>query len=183
MQQRFPIKNLTFCALCIALCTVLPMAFHAFPNGGVVFCPMHIPVFLCGLACGWPYGLICGLLGPAISALLTSMPPAAMLPIMTVELSAYGLISGLLMHFIRTGKTAADIYSSMLPAILIGRILAGLSAAFLFGSKTVTSVGAWATTYFVTNLPGTAIQLVLLPLLVLALMKVHLIPPRYTEKP
>ena len=27
---------------------------------------MHIPVLLCGLICGWQYGLVCGLLGPAL---------------------------------------------------------------------------------------------------------------------
>ena len=29
-------------------------------GAGMIFLPMHIPVLLCGLACGWPYGLICG---------------------------------------------------------------------------------------------------------------------------
>ena len=182
MKQMFSIKNLVFCALCVALCTVLPMAFHAIPNAGSVFCPMHIPVFLCALACGWPYGLVCGLIGPLISSLTTGMPPAAILPVMTVELSVYGLVSGLLMRFVHTKYTYADIYISMVPAILIGRIFAGLSAAFIFGSKSITSIGAWVTSYFVTNLPGTAIQLVLIPLLVIALMKMRLIPQRYPRK-
>lgn len=181
MKRRFPVKNLVFCALCIALCTVLPMAFHAIPNAGAVFCPMHIPVFLCALACGWPYGLLCGLVGPLISGLTTGMPTAAMIPVMTVELSAYGLISGLLMHFVRTKSSYADMYISMTLAIMTGRILAGLSAAFIFGSRNITSISAWLTTYFVTNLPGTAIQLVLLPLLVFALMKMRLIAPRYPQ--
>lgn len=182
MKQKYFIKNLVFCALCIALCTVLPMAFHAIPNAGSVFCPMHIPVFLCALACGWPYGMVCGLIGPLISSLTTGMPPAAILPVMTVELSVYGLVSGLLMRFVHTKSAYADIYISMVPAILIGRVFAGLSAAFVFGSQSITSIGAWVTSYFVTNLPGTAIQLVLIPLLVIALMKMRLIPQRYPSK-
>lgn len=80
-----PVKKLTFTAVCAALCLVLPMAFHSIPNAGTVFLPMHIPVLLCGLICGWPFGLICGIIGPFISSVITSMPPAAMLPSMMVE--------------------------------------------------------------------------------------------------
>ena len=67
------IKNLIVAAMCAALCVVLPMAFHAIPNAGGIFLPMHIPVLLCGFLCGWPYGLCCGLLGPALSSALTGI--------------------------------------------------------------------------------------------------------------
>ena len=77
MKKTVNAKNLAFCALCIALCVVLPMAFHAIANAGMIFLPMHIPVLLCGLACGWPYGLICGVLGPLLSGVLTGMPGPA----------------------------------------------------------------------------------------------------------
>ena len=48
MKKTVNAKNLAFCALCIALCVVLPMAFHAIANAGMIFLPMHIPVLLCG---------------------------------------------------------------------------------------------------------------------------------------
>ena len=121
MKKTFSAKNLAFCALCIALCVVLPMAFHAIANAGPIFLPMHIPVLLCGLACGWPYGLVCGLLGP---------------------------------------------------------VLSGVCKALIFAPATFT-VAAWATTSFVTGLPGIAIQLVLLPSLVVALTKARLLRVRY----
>ena len=35
--------NLIVAAMCAALCVVLPMAFHAIPNAGSIFLPMHIP--------------------------------------------------------------------------------------------------------------------------------------------
>ena len=54
------VKKTVFTAICVALCVVLPIAFHAFPNGGSVFSPMHIPALLCGLICGARYGLLCG---------------------------------------------------------------------------------------------------------------------------
>ena len=65
-------KNLVITAFCIALCIVLPMAFHAI-GAGATFLPMHIPVLLCGLLCGWPFGAACGLIGPLLSSLLTGI--------------------------------------------------------------------------------------------------------------
>lgn len=53
-MQLSATKKLVFCAICVALCVVLPMAFHAL-GSGTVFLPMHVPVLLCGLVCTWPY--------------------------------------------------------------------------------------------------------------------------------
>ena len=92
------VKKTVFTAICVALCVMLPIAFHAFPNGGSVFSPMHIPALLCGLICGARYGLLCGLLGPLLSSLLTGMPGPAYMPQMMIELAAYGFIAGLLKH-------------------------------------------------------------------------------------
>ena len=122
MKKTVNAKNLAFCALCIALCVVLPMAFHAIANAGMIFLPMHIPVLLCGLACGWPYGLICGVLGPLLSGVLTGMPGPAVLPGMMVECGVYGLVCGLMMLRVHTGKLYADLYISQITAMLLGRV-------------------------------------------------------------
>ena len=89
-------KKAIICAIMIAMCVVLPMAFHAIPNAGSIYLPMHIPVLLCGLVTGWPYGLLCGIAGPIMSYLITAMPGIGYLPQMVIELAAYGLITGLL---------------------------------------------------------------------------------------
>ena len=60
------VKKMVFTAVCAALCLVLPMAFHSVPNAGSIFLPMHIPVLLCGLICGWKYGLAVGLILPVL---------------------------------------------------------------------------------------------------------------------
>ena len=86
-MQLSATKKLVFCAICVALCVVLPMAFHAL-GSGTVFLPVHVPVLLCGLVCTWPYGVVCGLLGPLLSSVLTGMPAAAVLPSMMAELAA-----------------------------------------------------------------------------------------------
>lgn len=65
MQTMSTVKKSIITAVCIALCYVLPLLFHGIQGAGQIFCPMHIPVFLCGLVCGWQFGLLCGLAGPA----------------------------------------------------------------------------------------------------------------------
>ena len=170
-------KKLTLAAVCIALCVVLPIAFHSIPDGGSVFLPMHIPVLLCGLVCGWPNGLVCGLMGPLLSSILTGMPPAAILPAMMVECGTYGLVSGLMLKWVRTGKLYADLYIALVAAMLAGRVLSGIAKVLIFmpGMK----LAAWVTASFVTAIPGIAIQLVLLPAIILALERAKLIPKRY----
>lgn len=171
------IKRLTLSALCIALCVVLPMAFHVIPNAGQVMLPMHIPVLLCGLVCGWQYGLLCGILGPLVSSVLTGMPPAAMLPGMMVECGMYGCVGGLLMARVRTGSLYADLYICLPVAMLAGRVISGIVKALILTPG--LSFTAWATASFVTALPGISIQLILLPTLIVALTRSGLIPARY----
>ena len=125
------IKRLTLTALCVALCVVLPMAFHMIPNAGSVMLPMHIPVLLCGLVCGWQYGLLCGILGPLVSSVLTGMPPAAILPGMMVECGMYGCVGGLMMERVRTGSLYGDIYISLPVAMLAGRVISGIVKALI----------------------------------------------------
>ena len=55
------VKQSIITAVCIALCVVLPMAFHSIPQAGMIYCPMHIPVLICGIVCAPQYAVICGL--------------------------------------------------------------------------------------------------------------------------
>jgi len=154
------------------------MALHTIPNAGTLLSPMHLPVLLCGLVCGWPFGLFCGLAGPTLSCLITGMPGLGYLPTMMVELALYGLISGAMMQLVRTRHLMADLYISLLTAMLTGRILTGVARALIFAAGTY-SWKAWATGYFVSSFPGIILQLLLLPILYMALQRAHLIPARY----
>ena len=180
MQKMSAVKKSIITAVCIALCVVLPQAFHAVPNAGAIYLPMHIPVLLCGLICGWSYGLLCGLAGPALSALLTGMPPAAVLPGMLVECGVYGLAAGLLMQLVRTKHLYADLYISLAAAMLLGRVVSGIAKALIFSAGSY-SMASWVVGSFVTALPGIVIQLALLPSIVYALMRARLIPQRYPK--
>lgn len=173
------VKKSILTAVCIALCVVLPQAFHAIPNAGAVYLPMHIPVLLCGLICGAPYGLLCGLAGPVLSHLFTGMPPIGMLPSMLIECAVYGLIAGIMMA-VKTRKLYADLYLSLITAMLAGRIVSGIAKALIFSAGEY-SMTLWVTGSFVTSLPGIIIQLALIPTIVFALMKARLIPERYPK--
>ena len=180
MKELLSIKKVVVTAMCTALCIVLPLAFHMIPNFGSVFSPMHLPVLLCGLICGWPLGLICGLLGPALSSLITGMPAAPYLPPMMVELAVYGIVSGLLYGHVRTKSIYSDLYISLIPAMLIGRVIAGLARALILTPGGFT-FAMWASSYFAKSLPGIIVHLILIPGIVIALEKAKLIPIRYSK--
>ena len=167
-------KRMILAGLCIALGIVLPVAFHSVANAGSIFLPMHIPVLLCGLICGWPYGLACGVLAPLLSSLITGMPPMAFLPSMLCELAVYGFVSGLLMRYVKTGKLLADLYISLVGAMLLGRLVLGLLNAVIFRAGEY-SIAVWTTSAFVTALRGILLQIASIPVLVFALKKAKLI--------
>ena len=160
---------------------MLPLLFHGIQGAGQIFCPMHIPVFLCGLVCGWQFGLLCGLAGPALSSALCGMPPVSILPSMMIELAVYGLIAGLMMRCVRTRHVYADLYISLIVAIVAGRVVNGLVNALIFARGSY-SMATWVAGSVVKSWPGTVIQLVFIPSIVFALMKARLIPERYPKE-
>ena len=181
-NKMTPMVKCAVTAVCIALCVVLPMALHAIPNAGTLLSPMHLPVLLCGMICGWQYGLACGLMGPMLSSFITGMPSIGYLPTMMVELAIYGLVTGLMMKLIHTRNLLADIYISLIAAMLTGRIITGMVRGLIFSAGSY-SWKIWATGYFVSSFPGIVLQLILIPMLYLSLQKAHLIPVRnYSEK-
>ncbi len=176
------VKKACICSFCIALCYVLPLAFHAL-GLGAAFSPLHLPALLCGVVCGWPYGAFCGVAGPVISSLLGGMPSAAQLPYMIPELAVYGLCAGVLFGLIRTGKTLPDLYLSLLPAMALGRVAGGAArAVYYLSTAREYSIALWAGGYLVQTLPGALLQAAVIPALVLTLTKAKLIPERYPEK-
>lgn len=173
------VKKLVYTAVCTALCLVLPLLFHSVPNAGAIFSPMHIPVLLCGLACGWPWGAVCGLLGPLVAS-ISGMPPLAKVPNMAMECATYGLVAGLMMKYVRTKFTVADLYISIITAMAMGRVVNGLAKTFIFAPGTPPF--AWVTTSLITGIPGIVMQLIVVPVVVLALTRAKLIPQRYPKQ-
>ena len=95
-----------------------------------------------------------------------------------VECAAYGLTTGLMLRLVRTGKTYADLYLSLVAAMLVGRLVSGVTKALFFMAGQYT-MQAWIAASFVTALPGIVLQLAVVPSIVYYLMRAGLIPQRY----
>ena len=64
MKENTGLRKTTLAALFLAIGLILPFITMQIPAVGKMLCPMHIPVLLCGYVCGWPYGLIVGIITP-----------------------------------------------------------------------------------------------------------------------
>jgi niacin transporter len=100
---------------------------------------------------------------------------AAALPGMLCELAVYGLVSGAVGRLVHTKNRTVNIYIALVCAMLAGRVTAGLVNGFIFQAGKY-SLQMWLSASFVTALPGILAQLVLLPILVLALSKAGIKP-------
>lgn len=170
------IVRLVYAALCLALALVLPFLTGQIPEIGKMLCPMHLPVLLCGFLCGWPWGLAVGIIAPLMRSAIFQMPilyPVAIS--MAFELGAYGAVSGLL--FRALPKKKIYIFVSLIAAMLVGRVVMGLANTVLLTVKGNTyTFAAFLTAAFAQAFPGILLQLVLVPVLVMALQRARLLP-------
>ena len=163
-------KNLVLSALFIALGLVLPFLTGQIPQVGSMLLPMHLPVLLCGLICGWKYGGTVGFILPLLRYALFGMPPIFPTGIsMAFELAAYGLIVGLLYSKSRWQCVIA-LYRCLFIAMVGGRVVWGIVRILL------TGVAGEAFTWqmfmagaFLNAIPGIVLQLIFIPALMVAL--------------
>lgn len=169
------VKNVVNAALCLALCMALPFLTGQIPQIGSALSPMHIPVLLCGFICGWPYGLIVGLIAPILRFLLFGMPPIFPTGIaMSFELAAYGMVCGIL--YKKLSKTIPNIYFSLIGSMLAGRIVWGIAMGVIAGvGKAQFSFQAFLAGAFLKAVPGIICHIILIPIIVIALQKAHFI--------
>ena len=162
-----PIRRLTWSAMCLALCLLLPFLTGQIPQIGSALCPMHLPVLLAGFLCGPWWALLVGLTAPLLRNLLFSMPPLLTAIAMSFELATYGAVSGVLYR--RLSKNLAGVYLSLITAMISGRIIWGIVRVAMTG---VFGEGfTWAMFLaggFTTAIPGIIVQLILIPILVTA---------------
>ena len=174
IKSMFPLKKLVLAALFLALGLMLP--FLTGPALGSIFLPMHLPILLCGLILGGPWGLFIGFLCPLLRSLLFYAPPLYPAALsMAFELAAYGFVSGILYQKVFQHNTAG-IYASLIPAMLAGRLIWGMVRWMMMALGTEFSLSLFLAGGFTTALPGIVLQLVLIPVIVLALQKSELIP-------
>ena len=162
--------------IALALALVLPFLTGQIPEVGSMLCPMHIPALLCGFLCGWPWGILMGFTAPILRSILFSMPP--MFPVavsMAFELAVYGAVAGAL--YARLPRKMSSIYAALLSAMLAGRLVWGI-ARFLCAGLNPSAFGLaafWAGAV-TTALPGIIVQMLRIPILVMALEKHNAVP-------
>lgn len=173
-KTKHLINHLVFSALCLALCIVLPFLTGQIPEIGSMLCPMHIPVLLCGFACGWPWGAAVGAVAPLLRFLLFSMPPLMTAIPMAAELAVYGIICGVLYKLLP--KKIGYIYLDLIAAMITGRLVWGAVCFAMAGfDSTAFSFSAFWTGAVVNALPGIILQIALIPAVVIALQKSKII--------
>lgn len=180
-KQR--IYDLVLAALCMALGIVLPFFTGQIPQIGGMLLPMHLPVLLCGLLCGWQYGGLVGFVLPLLRYAMFGMPPIFPTGIaMAFELAAYGIIAGYLYNHSRW-QCVISLYRSLIAAMLGGRIVWGVVRVLL------TGVGGEPFTWqlflsgaFLTAIPGIILQLVFIPVLMVALDRTGMVRFRREKK-
>lgn len=165
------IQNLCLSAVCLALCMVLPFLTGQIPQIGNALSPMHIPVLMCGLICGWQYGLAVGFAAPLLRFLLFGMPPIMPTGLaMMFELAAYGAFSGLLLQFLP--KKLYCLYASLIGAMLGGRIVWGI-ARFVLGQIVgpAFTFPLFLSGAFVSAVPGIICHILLIPPVVIGVRR------------
>lgn len=171
------LKKLVISAMLLAVGLVLPFLTGQLQQIGNMLLPMHLPVMLCGLICGWQWGLSAGFVMPLMRSFLFGMP--AMFPnavAMAFELAAYGFIIGFLYNNARW-QCIRSLYRCMIAAMLGGRVVWGLVMTALLGiGENGFTLGAFITGAFLNAIPGIIIQLVIIPMIMLALDRTRLVP-------
>lgn len=173
MKRENKVLKMVWAAMFLALAYVLPFLTGQIPEIGSMLCPMHIPVLLCGFICGWPWGLAVGLVAPLLRSMTLGMPPMFPTAVcMAFELTTYGAIAGAMYKVLP--KKKITIYVSLLIAMIAGRLVWGAAMLICMGMKG----GSFGASAFlagaVTNaIPGIIVQIILIPILVMALEKVR----------
>lgn len=151
------IQKLTLASIFLALGLLLPFVTGNIPQIGNMLLPMHLPVLMCGFICGWQYGALVGFITPLLRCLIFSLPPMPFAIPMAFELATYGITTGLLVKF--------STYLSLVISMIAGRLVWG------FVSKLVLPSFTWKLFLggaLLEAIPGIIIQIILVPVLVMA---------------
>ena len=173
-----PVHTLVLSAMFLALGLVLPFFTGQIPQVGGMLLPMHLPVFLCGLICGWQYGAAVGFVTPLLRMSLFGMPPLLTAVAMAFELAAYGGVAGFLYSRSRWQCVIA-LYRSLLIAMVAGRLVWAAVRVVMTGvagepfTWQIFLAGA-----LLNAIPGIILQLVFIPAVMVALDRTGMVPFR-----
>ncbi len=182
-MKKKNLVNLVLSAMFLSLALLLPFLTGQIPQVGKMLLPMHIPVLLCGLICGWQYGLAVGFIAPLLRGVIFANPvffPTGL--IMAFELAAYGLFAGLIFNLF-SNQNIGKVYISLLGSMALGRIVKCIVQFIVLGFTDEGFVfAAFIAGAFTNALPGIVLQLVIIPIVMFTLEKTHLISIKRKEQ-
>lgn len=168
--------NIVLSAMFLAIALILPFLTGQIKEFGSMLLPMHIPVMLCGLVCGWQYGLTIGLIAPILRSALFAMPvmfPTAIA--MAFELATYGFVIGILFQKARW-KCIKSLYRCLIISMVAGRVVWGIVQCILLGlGENGFTISMFVAGAITKAIPGVILQLMLIPTVMLMLGKTHLV--------
>ncbi len=161
----------------IALAVGLPLIIHVAvgKQGGVTWLPMYLPILLGGCILGKRWGVAVGAIAPIVSYLITlaigdPMPAATRLPYMMAELVAAAAVTGYAADKIAIKGAIA------FPAIALG-LIAGRLTLLVLGAifAPISQLNAAAALSQIrAGLAGAIAQIIVLPLIIIALRRMLL---------
>lgn len=176
------IKNLVLAAMFMALGLILPFFTGQIPQIGNMMLPMHLPVLLCGLICGWQYGGIVGFVLPLFRNTLFGAPPMPMGIAMAFELAAYGIVVGFL-YARSKWQCVIALYRCLIIAMVAGRVVWTAARVVLMGvAKVPFTWELFLSGALLTAIPGIIIQLIVIPAVMVTLNRTGLVPFRKETK-
>ncbi|MBQ9516288.1 MAG: hypothetical protein IJR57_09275 [Ruminococcus sp.] len=171
VKNKITVKILTSVGL-IALSVILPQIVHLALGqpGGVQLLPMYLPVLIGGCLLGSKWAIVVGALSPVVSFAITSMfgeamPALPRLPFMVAELAVFAVVSGLFSKKIYEKGLWA--FPAVILAQLAGRAVFLCLVAIFQNIAPFTVPMIWS--QILTGWVGLAIQVVLVPLMIIGL--------------
>lgn len=170
VKRKKSTENLVLAAMFLAIGLVLPFLTGQIPEIGSALLPMHLPVLVCGLVCGWKWGALVGAVLPVMRYILFGMPTIYLTGMaMSWELATYGLVAGWIYGRSRWQCVRA-LYRALIAAMVAGRLVWGVVRVLQSG--VAGSVFTWE--LFLSGavlgaIPGIILQLVFIPALMVAM--------------
>ena len=185
-RENKHLDSLVITAALLAVGMVLPFITGQIQAIARIISPLHIPALICGLCCGWKWGLGLGAVLPILRGLTLGLPPfpTNALP-MAFELGTYGMAAGLLyplfFRLLRKKNHLPALLSALIAAMVLGRITGGAAKGALLsfgviGSSSPYTFAAFFAGYFASTALGALIHALVIPAVVLALEKARLSP-------
>ncbi len=158
-HQANQLRSMVTSAVMAALALVLPAIFHAVGLGSK-FLPMLLPLLLNAFLSSMGWAVLTAALIPWISTFVTGMPPIypPVALVMSAEAGCMALVAGILY---RLGRRR--VWPALIAAIITDRIVSFLLTLAL-SSRFGLPARAVAVSSFIYGLPGVALQLAVVPI-------------------